>query len=354
MNKFPFLLFLLFFLSGCVQKFIIDDVNIMTGAAFDQLEEDKFIGSLLIQDYLPDKSIENKIYTAEGRLRRDLLLNVQKQSSREMVTGGLIVTIFGEKLVNSGIVDFVKILQRDPSIGARNFLATSEGSALDIIKGEYGPEGNSTYLYNLFDHNINRYDVPRTNLHIFLRDYHKNGKDPYLPKLKKISPKVVEIGGLSLFKGDKEVVVLPKDKMFYFKLMVDRHIKGSLSFNLRKGKSANVKSISSKYKYKISKTSPSKVMIDIKIKGVIKEFTGGELTETRIKDIEKALEKKVEEECLKLVKQFQEKNIDPLGFGNLHIKKIRGYNFDNWEDDYQKMTVKINCNVDIAETGVIQ
>lgn len=354
MNKISFFLFLLWFLSGCVQNSIIDDINIEAGASFDQLEEEKFIGSILVQRYLPDNSIENKTFTAEGFLRRDLLLNIQKQSSGHIASGGLMITIFGDKLADSGIIDFVDTYQRDPSIGSRNFLVTSAGSALDIIQGEFGTEGTSAYLNNLILHNIDRRDVPMTNLHIFLRDYYKKGKDPYLPELKKIGPKEVEISGLSLFKKDREVDVLPKEKMFYFKLMADKHSTGSFRVHLKEGEDADVVSITSKNKYKISKMSPSQVTLDININGVIREFTGKSLTQSKVNDIEKTLEKNVEKECLKLIKRFQEKDIDPLGFGYLHNIKIRGYDFNKWEEDYQKMTVNINCQVRIVETGVIK
>ncbi|WNS74879.1 Ger(x)C family spore germination protein [Bacillus sp. DTU_2020_1000418_1_SI_GHA_SEK_038] len=353
LGKLSILLILSILLTGCVPKKIIDNINIESAAAFDKLAEDKFIGTLLTQEYLPDKSIKNNTFTSKASLRRDLMLNLQKESSKPIVTGGVLVSIFGDKLVDDGIIEFVDTYQRDPGIGARNFLATSHGSALEILKGDYGPQGNSSYLNDLIEHNIERGDVPVTNLHIFLRDYYMKGKDPYLPEIRQLAPNKVEISGMSMFNGDKEVYILPKKKMFYFKMMVDNHTEGSYRVHLSKGIDADVKSISSKHKYKLSKENPGHVTIELKLVGVIKEYTGSRLTPKAVKKIEKKLEEEIKEECLKLIETFKKENTDPVGFGFLHRKYIRGYDFKNWKDDYQKLTVKINCKVRIAETGVI-
>ncbi len=354
MKKTSLLLFLLLILAGCVQSKIIDDIEIEAGAAFDQLRDNKFIGSVLVQDYLPDKSIENKVFTSEGHLRKDLIMNVQKQSPGELVTGGLVITIFGDRLANSGIIDFVDSYQRDTEMGARNYLTVSTGSALEILKGDYGPQGVSKYLQSLIQHNIKYRDLPDTNLHIFLRDYYMKGKDPYLPKLNFLSPKEVEISGISLFKKDREIDVLPKDRMFYFKLLTDKHSLGTVRVDLKKGEASAVKSIKSKHKYTISKNNRSHINIYIKVKGEVKEYTGEKLTKKVINRISNKLEKNIEKECLQLITQFQKQDIDPLGLGHLHLKSIRKYDFSNWEEDYKNLTFTIKADVIISETGLIR
>jgi len=353
-----FLVFLsLFLLAGCVQERIIDEINIEVGSAFDAIDEENFIGAFLIQDYLPDKSIKNRVYQSTASLRRDLMMKIQKQSSQEIYNGGLLITIFGNKLADTGIIDFVDTYQREPSVGARNYLATSSGSAIDILRGEYGSQGTSAYIFNLIEHNIQRRDVPRTNLHIFLRDFYKKGKDAYLPELTKKGENELQISGISIFKEDREAYVIPMNKMFFFKLMVDKHSQGSFRVHLGKGRDADVESISSKYKLKLagkSKDRANHVNVHIKIRGMIKEFTGKRLDQKEVNKIEKKLQKIVERECLKLLKTFQEKGVDPVGFGYLHRSKIRGFNVDNWEKDYPNLTFDVKCNVTIVETGVIE
>ncbi len=354
MKKVNVLILLAFVLVGCVNNKIIDDIDIQAGSAFDELEEGEVIGAILIQNYLPDKTVENKVLKTKGQLRRDILLNVQKKTSGELSTGGLVITIFGDKLADNGIIDFVDAYQRDASIGARNYLVTSSENALEILEGNYGPKGTSKYLQDLLAHNIKYRDIPTTNLHIFLRDYYMEGKDPYLPEIKKISEDEVKVSGISLFKGDKEVHVLHNDDMFYFKLLADNHSKGTMKIHLKKGVKSAVRSIKSKRSFNINKKDRSLIDIQIHIKGEVREYTGGKLTTKIVKKVAKKFEKNIEKESLKLIKQFQSEGIDPLGFGQLHIRQIRGYNFNNWEEDYQNLSFNIEAEVDIVQTGVIE
>ncbi|UQX56124.1 hypothetical protein M5V91_11110 [Cytobacillus pseudoceanisediminis] len=174
-------------LSGCVEKEIIDEINFEAGVGFDlaEDEENTYRGTVVFQEFEPDKSVINRTFSANGLLRQDMRLDVSKQSSEPLVTGGLQLAIFGPEISKKGIYDIVDSFHRDASIGARVFVATADGKSEDLLKGEYGTRGNATYIYNLIQHNIDHRDIPLTNLHIFSRDYYQKGKDPFLPRLKK-------------------------------------------------------------------------------------------------------------------------------------------------------------------------
>lgn len=345
----------LWILSGCVNKKIIDEINIEGAAAFENLDDGNIIGTILVQEYLPDKTINNKTYTSIATMRREVLISNQKQTSGPIVLGGLKMTIFGEKLAKEGILDFIDSYQRDPSIGARNYLTTASTNPSKILQGDYGNRGNSVYLNDLIEHNIDERDVPKTNLHIFLRDFYAKGKDPYLPELKQLDKKHLEISGISLFKEDKKIDTLPVDKMFYFKLLADKHSQGKFKLKMDNGESAIIKSIKSKHKYQLAKNKePHEVIINLNIEGVVQEYTGLKITPKIVKQIEKEVKEKVEKECLKLVNHFQDLKIDPLGIGILFRKSIRKYDFEkSYEKDYEEVAFKIKSNVKIVETGII-
>ncbi|MDM5228572.1 Ger(x)C family spore germination protein [Cytobacillus sp. NJ13] len=347
------LLCLVLLLSGCVEKEIIDDINIEVGVGYDLAEDpkDRYRGTVLFQEFQPDKSVINRTFSGSGKLRQDLLLEVTKQSSEPVVTGGLKVAVFGPEISRAGIYDLIDSFQRDASIGARVFVATSEGNAEDLMKGEYGTRGNSTYIYNLIHHNIEHRDIPKTNLHILANDYYQKGKDPSLPRIKKVSNNEVEIVGISLFKDDKEVDILPVKDMFFFKLLVDKYSEGNFDVELKKGKIAAVKSISSRHDIKISDNHAS---INIKIEGIIREYTGDELASEVVGAVQKNLEKKIEKECLRLLKQFQELGIDPIGLGQMKKSMQRDFDYKKWEDEYKRLGFDVKCNVKIEETGVIE
>ncbi|WP_080844188.1 Ger(x)C family spore germination protein [Cytobacillus gottheilii] len=344
---------LLLLLAGCVEPEIIDDVNIIVGAGFDKIEKDRFIGTYLVQDYLPDQSIKNITYISESTLRRSVLSDAQKQSSEPLVTGGIRIVVFEENFAENGIIDFIDAFQRDATVGSRIFLTTSSGSAQELLKGEYGSRGNGNYLYNLLSHNINERDIPKSNLHLFLHDFYQEGKDVYLPQLHQKSKKQVEISGMTIFKDDSAVDFIEKDDMFYFKLLVDKYSSGYFNVDLSKDNEASVHSINSKHHFKIDDSDRDKLTIHINVTGIVKEFTGDKLTKQIVKEIEKAVNDKIERECSKLVQRFQEKGTDPIGIGKYYRTQTRGFDLKKFKDNYANLDIRIKADVTIEETGVI-
>jgi len=346
------LLILSTILAGCIQKEIVDDVNLETGAAYDYTDG-KIRGTALVPVYLSDKTVENKTFSSSSNLSRDFLRDVQRQSSDPLVSGSLKVVLFGERLAKEkGILDLIDSFQRDPSIGARLYLAVTEGDSKAVINGSYGERGNAIYLSNLIRHNMNSKDVPKTDLQRFLFDFNQKGKTPYLPRIKKLNKKAVEISGLSFFRYGHVVDTIPPDKMFYFKLLVDKYSKGTLKVNLGKDAAA-IESIRSNYKMNLVSRKPLKVNIRIKVKAILNEYSGIRVTPKKIKMIEKKLEEEIEVECLKLTKRFQSKNIDPVGFGHFIKSKTRKFNYSKWEADYRYLKMNVQADVTITESGVI-
>ncbi|EKN66005.1 spore germination protein QC [Neobacillus bataviensis LMG 21833] len=343
----------LFLLSGCIEKRIIDDINIVTGIGFDKAGNKQMIGTFSAQIIKADKSITNQTFISKGSLRRDLLIKAARQSSQPLVTGGVGVTVVGGELGKDGIKDILDVYQRDVSIGARNYFAMADGQAKKILQGKYGTIGTGDYLYNLLDNSVKSKDIPKTNLHLLLHDYYQKGKDIYLPILKQKGINKVEISGISFFKADKVAGVIPPEKMPFFNLLVNKYSKGNFSVPNHDDGKTSIKSFVSKHTFKIAKKNPSHVTIQIKIKGSIQEYTGRKLTKKEINKIQKSLERKVEKECLKLVKDFQEKNADPIGLGEFYKSRKRSFDFKKWENEYKNLNVKIICNVIIEETGII-
>jgi len=347
------LLMVITILVGCVQKKILDDVNLESGSAYDYVGG-KIRGTALIPVYLPDKEVENKTFSATSNLSRDFLRDVQRQSSDPLVTGSLKVVLFGDRLAKeNGILDLIDSFQRDPSIGAGLYLATAKGEAKDILEGQYGKRGNAIYLSNLIRHNMKNKDIPKTNLHRFLFDFNQVGKTPYLPQLNKIDKDQIEISGISFFRYGHVVDTIPASKMFYFKLLVDKHSQGTLKVTHKKERAA-IESIRSKYKMRLSSKKPLTVNVKLKVNAILNEYSGKRVTPKEIKEIQKILQKNIEKECTQLTKRFQSKNIDPVGYGHFIKSNIRKFNFKKWETDYPHLKVKIQADVMITESGVIE
>jgi spore germination protein len=353
------------FLSGCVEKEILDDLYIETGKAYDYVGENKIRGTALFPIYVADKSIQNGTLSAEASSTREVLEKLERRSQQPLVRGSLDVVLIGEKLAKKGVIDIGDSLQRDASVGARLYLTVTEGEAGELLKGNYGIRGNGTYLSNLIEHNIDRRELPKTNLHMFIYDYFQEGQTPYLPVLKQLSNESVAITGVALFDNDKMIKKIPAKDMFFFKLLVDRFAEGSHvikmgneknSGHVEKSIEASVTSLISKNKIIVKHHSdPLEVTIRVNLKGIIREYTGKKLTPDKVIKVEKQMKSDIEENCMKMLKEFQELGIDPVGIGQIQKHGIRGFDFKEWEDSiYPRVKFHVEAKVQVLEAGTVE
>jgi spore germination protein len=363
MKKFILMILSLFMLTGCVEKEILDELNIETAKAYDVAGEDTIKGTALYSRYLSDKQIENVTLSAEAPSTREVLNLLEKKSEMPLVRGSLENVIISSEMARKGMLHIADSLQRDASVGARVLLLVSDGPAEDILKGNYGLKGTSDYIANLIDHNIRRGDLSETNLHLFLFTYFQKGHTPYLPIIEKVDDRTLGVKGIALFKQDKLVDEIDNTELFYFKLLSDKYSEGNQVVKLseshadmRKSIEASVTSLRSKHKIEISsKAIPNEITISINIKGIIKEYTGKSITPQKVRDIEKKMEKDIEKHCLSMLKRFQEEGIDPMGFGQRLKHSTRKMDVKKWETElYPNASIKVKSKVKILESGTVE
>ena len=342
-------------LSGCVEKEVIDDVNLVVAVGFDLTEDGKIRGSANVNTYMKDQPVTDYLMVSESKLSRDVLSEMQKQSPDPIVIGKLQIALFGEKLAKQGLSEIVDTLQRDASIGERLLLAVTRNDANNILEAEFATIGAAKYLTNLILHNKLSRDLPRTNLHLFLYQHYSEGQDPFLPILKKNEQTgSVEIDGIVLMDDKKVVGELSNDKLLFFKVLTDQYTKGSHIVEVPDSEdSAVVRSISSSRKLKVISTDPLKVKIDVKIEGFINEYTGKKITPKVKEQLAKAFENQVERESTALIQKFKELKIDPIGIGDELRSKIRTFNIKEWRERIPELAVDVHADVVISETGVI-
>lgn len=345
----------LLLLTGCLEKEILDDVNIITVVGYDMENSDQIKGTVVIPVYQQDAPVESEIIedTTSVKVSKDILTHLQRKSSDPLVLGKISVVIYSEEIAKKGLTTLVDALQRDASVGSRVYLTIGRESANSIMKAKFGTRGAEAYISNLIRHNIESRDIPKTNLHIFLYDLYAQDSDPYLPILKKGEGDTVELDGLALFKGDKMVSEIPNEKLIFFKLIADKYTEGTYSLQLPKKELAAIKTIFSDRKIEVNKNDPTKLTIKVKISGIIQQYTGKMITPKINSEMERAFEKVIIKESKQLIEQFKETDIDPLGIQDLLESRIRGFGKKEWKETYPKLSVEIKPEVIITETGVI-
>ncbi|WP_223700542.1 Ger(x)C family spore germination protein [Sutcliffiella deserti] len=342
-------------LTGCLEKEIVDDINIESAEGFDLVEGEKVRGTFLIPIYQADKSITNKTFSSVANMNKDLLANLQKESSAPIVNGSLQVVIFNKKLAEKGMMELIDALERDSSIGTSLYLAVLEGEVKSVLEKEYGTEGTGHYIMNLIKHNVHRRDLPASNLHIFLSDHYQEGKDPNLPYLKEENDDIA-IQGAVVIKDNKLVAVVPNDMLFYFKLLVDKHSGGTLSIMIPdENEHVSLKSIKTDSQVKVEwKNGEPHFHIELKMNGTIREYSGTKVNGKQIEIFQKAFEEELKKQSLALIKLFQEKNVDPIGLGFEAKSRKRGFDLKKWEKTYPNVEVNVTTEVTILGTGITE
>ncbi|WP_248892171.1 hypothetical protein [Bacillus methanolicus] len=203
MKHFSYFLLCFVFLSGCLNKEVVDDVSFKLASGYDYVNEKEVRGTFLVPEFMPDKTIKNVTYSAVSTGSFEISNKIQKKVSDPIVRGSLEGILFGNKLAKKGIKDLLDSFERDASIGGKLNLGVTEGDAKDVLEGEYGNRGNAVYLSRLFEHNMEHQDLPESNLKIFLSDYYQKGKDGYLPLLKKVVKKISKLTDSAYLKKTK-------------------------------------------------------------------------------------------------------------------------------------------------------
>ncbi|EJR93292.1 Ger(x)C family spore germination protein [Bacillus cereus] len=343
----------LFILTGCLQKKIIDDVQLVQGVVVD-LVNNKIKTTLVSPVQKKGNKVEvfeNIDYTAKmGRARISLL------SEKPFAIGQLRVALLTKKLAKKDIKILYDPLVRDSSIGHTVYLGLLEGSAKELFSGKYNASSNvAIYIKRLLEHNMQGGPVPHDNLYRSMYRYYNEGQDIFTPILKKEKNKI-EIKGLALFKKEKYAGELNAKEMYIFKGLFEKH---RLSSNQYKagGMYVFVNNIRSTPSYHIDmKNKKPSFHIQVKIDTQLQEITKpiNLDKQNNLKKIEKNIQKKLSIEGGNLIKKLQHLNVDPLGLGSKLKHKYRTFQLKEWKKIYNEIPIEVEYIVNISNSGVVE
>ncbi|WP_273852383.1 Ger(x)C family spore germination protein [Guptibacillus spartinae] len=350
----------MFFLTSCVQKSILDDIQMVTIIGYDLPESDEEEGQTkgvaVAPQYEADGRIENNVFVQTAELSKEIRSQYNSESPKPFVSGKLQVALFSQDIAETeGIMKLVDTLQRDPSIGSRVFLGISGTDVETLLTTNYGNVDTGTYIHDTLSHNSRHGMLPETNLHDFLYNYYSVGDDPFLP-LVVLDEDKVKITGIALFKGDKMVDSINAKNLFTFKVLHQKFSSNdSFTVKLDEEEHAAIYNIASKRNINLKMVNRNKIVLHGKVLGVIKEYSGEKLTPAKLKNIETKMEKDIEKTGMDMINKFQDLNIDPLGIGSAVRSVTRGdFHEEDWEKRYPDMDITFQMDVTITESGVIE
>ncbi|HWO95389.1 MAG TPA: Ger(x)C family spore germination protein [Bacillus sp. (in: firmicutes)] len=340
------------YLYGRQPKQIVDDIEMPAVVGYDYVDKDTFKTTFTIPVYKPDKSVDNRTVSAEGKMSKEAVGKIDRKTSRRAVGGKLEVAVYSKRIAQNGIGGLIDTFHRDPTISEKLFLTVVDGQAKTLLDKQYSDEDTGVFLSRLIEHNIEHGLLPTMNLHYFLSAYFSKMRDPFLPLLEK-KGNGVNLKGIALFKEDRYVKALPESQLFAFKMLIENMTLGSYKVRLNKDEYVLIQSIHAKHKYKVhhEKEGP-KIDIHLALKGSIREFTGEKLEQKEMTEVEKQMKKQLEKQIAAMIQSFQKSKIDPIGLGNEVRSRTRNFNREKWLDQYPNVKVNVKVKVLISERGV--
>jgi spore germination protein len=358
-----FVSIMVFFLTGCAEQRIIDDLALINAVGYDVTDNEKNPLKLTVTFPIitKDGKYDRKTILVEGKSSKEAREKVRMKTNLKLESGQMRVSLFGQELANKGMLPLLNSLVRDPSIGTRAKLALAEDEASDILMLQIKNEGqNATYLEQFLT-KLNRESL-RTNYNIyqFLRDYYDDGIDPILPVFR-VEKNNIAYNGIGLFQEDKLVEILKPSEARYLFLFREEMKQGNFVEQIDVGEEEKA-SIMLNYELKehhikiqSSSTNPKQASIYIKLIGDVIEYTGKEeISDPKIqKKIEKLITKKIHQEGKELIVKLQKLQVDPLGINRYVRNKM---NYKEWKaldkyQSYQDMNINIEANIIINSSG---
>ncbi|WP_163536267.1 Ger(x)C family spore germination protein [Gracilibacillus sp. YIM 98692] len=348
-------------LSACVQKQILDDVQLVTAIGYELTNENELKATAVTPIYKPDKTIISDIFTETGPLSKEIRKQLNMQSSRPFVSGKIEIGLYSKDLAQKGMLDLLDTFYRDPAVGSRAYLAIVDGNMQSLLEKQYGQQDNGIYLSHMFEQNIDTGSLPRTNLNQFLSAYYSQGIDPFIPIVKQENGQV-KLDGHALFRGDKMVGELSAKNMFIFKVLMDKYTKQDSTAvkltetNQREGEYVSVLKIRAKRVYKIENTTEvPKITINVKIEGNVEEYSEGQQIDKKIiKTAQKSMQSQVKKQADDMISMFQELRIDPIGIGGQVRSRQRNWDENHWLDVYPNADINVDVQVSLTETGIVE
>lgn len=347
---------LTFFLSGCgIHERIIDEVQIIETLGYDR-EEGKVKGIALYPTFAEQGNVKLKIYKTVSDSYEDILPRMNAKSAYPIETGKLDFILFGKEYATQGIEDVVTNFARNPNTASRMQLGIAENSAEDILQASKHVN-LSFHLSEKINQNIERGNIPKMNLHMFLNNFHQEGRDQILPYLI-LEENQIKIDGLALLKNGKYINHINLRQSLILKTLIDGSQNGQYKTKITQNKKEGfilLKNLDAKTTYTVEKSEgiPS-IFIDLTIHAEIEKASSwfDLKKEKDIVKLERNLKEHFKEEVQHLISLAQGYNVDPIGLGEKVRANTRNWDYQRFMDIYPEVKTTVHTNIDILNTGI--
>ncbi|HDR7309924.1 MULTISPECIES: Ger(x)C family spore germination protein [Bacillus cereus group] len=346
--------FCMFSMTGCLQKTIIDDIQLIQGTVFDTAKDDKVKVTFVCP--VQEKGNKVQVFEGVGNAVKQVKADTALTSSQPFANGQMRVALFTMNIAKKGLFTSFDTLIRDVNVGNALYVALLDGNGRELFEEKYTTSSNvAIYIKKLLEHNMQTGPLPTDNVYLGAFRYYRVGQDYYIPILKKSKDKV-KITGIALFKKDKYVGKIKQRDLFVFKGLVEKHRLDSQEFKTNPGYTIinNIRSTPT-YQVHVKNGRPSfliTVKLDARIQELSRKFSLENKKNTQ--KIARSIEKQLNTRAAKLIKHFQSLDVDPIGLGARFRQHYRPFNLEKWKAMYKDVPIKVQYKVNITNSGVIE
>ncbi|WHY00488.1 Ger(x)C family spore germination protein [Neobacillus sp. DY30] len=339
------------FISGCSRTTIIDDVKIIQSLGYD-LENNKIKGTASYPVYVESmqESHPRKLFTSESNTTTGVFTSFSNQTAHRIDMSQLGSVLVSRNFAKKGISDLIRNLNSDPNISSNITLIISNKPASELLEEsmDYPPY----YLSSVLDQSMRNGNVPFSNLHTVSYQYFSEGQDMYIPKMDINEKGLIVSNGVGVFKDEKLTLSLNNKETLMLKILVDElGFNSTYEFTTSDNNPLLIKIVSN-HKNSDVQINNAEVTFNFKLKVYLKE-QASKLSVANINNkLSKEIETNIGTELTKLLEKLKNKDVDPVGVGELFRGAQRDWKrYEFYERVYPNIKFNIKANVNIVNTG---
>ncbi|MCK0473567.1 Ger(x)C family spore germination protein [Halalkalibacter sp. APA_J-10(15)] len=393
------LMCLLLLLSGCWDRFEIEDRANILGIAIDlveDLEKEEFEGLLNpkathLEEFPSDKDMirvttqialpggiplgpiangqlnsEDTVWVVEvlGKTIADAMHNLQQKLSQKLYLGHLQLVIMSEEIARKGLGEINDYLHRNHEVRRTAWLLVNGEDAGATLKAA-PPVSQipSLFLSQTLDNAVRLGKLPKQYIGHFWIASSRKGREGFLPYIKVVEGENILLEGVAYFKGDRMVGRTLPIEIGIFMAMRGENPSG-YSFAIPLPEQYNETGIVRVEKRKsnitvVNSGGKLKAQLDVNIFGVLEEKTDTDrqMNASDIRKLEEEFSKEGKLVMTKLLEKLQEDGSDIIGVGEV----VRGHHSkywdnciktkENWQQMFSEMDIDVSLSTRIERAG---
>ncbi|THE10575.1 Ger(x)C family spore germination protein [Bacillus timonensis] len=342
-------------LVGCSRTKIVDKLSIVHVFGFDLGDNDEIIGSALFPEYTHSKS-STKIHYLQEKSDAIALLSPKMgtHTSTPVELAKIRVIVIGNDFAKAGIRDVVDRLLVQPQIATNIQIAVSTHSAEETLKTL--KKQSDLTLADQIKQNMTGQLIPRMNLHVFLNHFYGEGEDPYVPMLTIDEEDKVQVDQVGIFKDDKLKLHLNVRETFIFSILEDFRTQANYEVDYdheNRKENIIIQGFRSKKSWEWIK---NKQQLNLKLNLIWSITDRPERFDLEnpddIKVIKELIEKNVKNDLKNLLDTLKEKEVDPLGIGNIVRSQDKNWDEKSFYEQYPSLPINVDVHLEIIHSGL--